>query len=298
MEGVLGLVAGMCLLAGVALARWLARPGAPEGGLPAVPAAVPAMVARHTARWRWGGVITGLAVGGVAAGSGALGRGFLLAAPVFGLCVLAGVVAGEFSVRPAAGRTRSAVLEVRRVRDYLPRPLTGAVLGAIAALAGLIAVTSAAAAPDDLGRAGRSLELACGAGLVQTSGPWPGLFYTVPLAVLVAAGLVLAGGALRAVVGRARTGTDPDAVAADDALRRRAAWTVTGACGILVAVPLAGLCIVSAGAVLSLFCRPAWLTVAGWALLALAGAAVALLSWCAAVLLAPGRVVAAALPAR
>ena len=69
MEGVLGLVAGMCLLAGVALARWLAQPG---GGLPAVPAAVPAMVARHTARWRWGGVITGLAVGGSAAGSGAL----------------------------------------------------------------------------------------------------------------------------------------------------------------------------------------------------------------------------------
>ena len=32
--------------------------------------------------------------------------------------------------------------------------------------------------------------------------------------------------------------------------------------------------------------------------LALAGAAVALLSWCAAVLLAPGRVAAAALPAR
>lgn len=176
-------------------------------------------------------MITGLAVGGSAAGAGALGRGLLLAAPVFGLCVLAGVVAGEVSVRPAAGRTRAAVLEVRRVRDYLPRGLTRAVLGAtaaLAALAALAAVTTATA----------------------------------------------------------------------DALRRRAAWTVTGACGILVAVPLAGLCVVSAGAMLSLFCRPAWLTVAGWALVTLAVAAVGLLSWCAAVLLAPGRVVTAALPVR
>ena len=57
MEGVLGLVAGMCLLAGVILARWLVQPGAPEGG----PPAVPAEAARHTARWRWAGVITGLA---------------------------------------------------------------------------------------------------------------------------------------------------------------------------------------------------------------------------------------------
>ena len=48
---------------------------------------------------------------------------------------------------------------------------------------------------------------------------------------------------------------------------------------------------------LSLFCRPAWLTVAGWALLGLAVAAVGLLSWCAAVLLAPDRVITA-LPAR
>ncbi len=243
MEGVLGLVIGMCLLAGLALAWWLTLPRAPEDELPAVPAAA----ARQTARWRRGGVITGLAVGGVAAGAGALGRGLLLAAPLFGLCVLAG----------------------------------------------LITVTSAVAAPDGLGRAGRDLQLACGSGLLQTSGPWPGSFYTVPLAVLVAAGLVLAGGALRAVAGRARPGTDQETVAADDALRRRAAWTVTSACGILVAVPLAGLCAVSAGAVLSLFCRPAWLTVAGWALLGLAIAAVGLLSWCTAVLLAPGRVVTA-----
>jgi len=245
--------------------------------------------ARRTASWRWAGLAAGLAVGGAAAGSGALGRGFLLAAPVFGLCVLVGVVAGELSVRPAAGRTRAAVLEVRRVRDYLPRRLTGAVLGAAAVLAALIAVTSVVAGSDDLGRAGRSLQLACGPGVLQAAGPWPGSFYTVPLTVVVAAGMVLAGGALCAVVGRARTGTDPDVAAADDGLRRRAARTITSACGILVTVPLAGLCLVSAGAALSFSCRPAWLPVGAWALVALAVPAGALFSWCAAVLLAPTR---------
>src|SRR5215475_11476663 len=39
MEGVLGLVTGMCLLAGMVLAWWLMQPWAPEGGLPAVPTA-------------------------------------------------------------------------------------------------------------------------------------------------------------------------------------------------------------------------------------------------------------------
>ena len=46
MEGVLGLVIGMCLLAGLALAWWLTLPRAAEDELPAVPAAA----ARQTAR--------------------------------------------------------------------------------------------------------------------------------------------------------------------------------------------------------------------------------------------------------
>jgi hypothetical protein len=151
------------------------------------------------------------------------------------------------------------------------------------------------AGPDDLGRAGRSLLLSCGPGLRQSYGPWPGSFYSVPLAAVVGVGLVAGAGALRVVIRRARTGAD--AVAADDALRQRAARTITGACGILVALPLAGICLVSAGALLSLSCRPAWSTYAGWALLVLLIPAVALMGWCAAVLLAPARA-AAARPAR
>jgi len=87
-------------------------------------------------------------------------------------------------------------------------------------------------------------------------------------------------------------------VAADDAMRQRAARMITGACGILVALPLAGVCLVSASDLLSFPCHPAWWTYAGWALLALLVLAVALMSWCAAVLLAPARAVTAAVPAR
>jgi hypothetical protein len=297
MESVLVLVIGACLSAGVALVVWLARARS-LGTVPVGAAAVPAAVARRTATCRWAGVITGLIAGGVAADWGAQGRGLLLAGPVFGLCVLAGAAAGEISVRPGGGQTRTAVVEVRRVCDYLPRGLATAVMAAAAMLLALVAVTTATAGPDDLGRPGRVLQFRCGPGLWQDHGPWPGAFYSVPLVAAVAGGLIAAGAALRVVIRRPRTSADPDMVAADDAVRQRAAWMITGACGILVAVPLAGACLVSAGALLSFSCHPAWWTYAGWALLALLTPAVALMGWCAAVLLAPARAVTAALPAR
>lgn len=286
-----------CVPAGIALAAWLAHARKPAA-VPIRWPAVPAAVARRTAGWRLAGVIGGLAAGSAAAGSGALGRGLLLAAPVFGLCVLAGVVAGETSVRPPDGPARVAAVEVRRVRDYLPRGLTRAVAAGAVLLLALLAVTTATGTPDDLGRPGRILLLRCSSSLVQDHGPWPGSFYSVPLAAVVATGLIAAGAALRIVARRPRTGADPRAVMADDAMRQRAARAITGACGILVAVPLAGTCLVTAGALLSFSCRPAWWTTAGWALLALLPAIVALISWCAAVLLTPARPATSTLPAR
>lgn len=297
MEGVLVLVIGACLSAGVVLVAWLAHTRSP-GTVPFPAAAVPVAAARRTANCRWAGVVTGLVAGGAAVGSGALGRGLLLAGPVFGLCVLAGVMVGEISVRPTGGQTRTAVVEVRQVRDYLPRGLAEAVLVAAAVLLALVTVTTVTAGLDDLGRPGRVLMFRCGPGLWQNHGPWPGSFYSVPLAAMVAAGLIGAGGALRVVIRRARTSADQDVVAADNALRQRSARTITGACGILVAVPLAGTCLVSAGALLSFSCHPAWWTYAGWALLALLIPTVALMGWCFEVLLAPARAITAALPDR
>src|SRR5215470_11485149 len=140
MEGLLVLVIVLlAILVGVALVAWRAHSRSSRA-VPVRTAAVPAAAARRTANWRWAGVITGLVAGGVAAGSGALGRGLMLAGPVFGLCVLAGVVAGEISVRPAGGPTRTAVVEVRRVRDYVPHGLAKAVLAAAAVLLALLTV--------------------------------------------------------------------------------------------------------------------------------------------------------------
>lgn len=115
--------------------------------------------ARTTGRWRLAGVMAGLVVGVVAAYQGALGRGLLLAAPLFALCVLAGVLAGELRVGVPGGPVRSAGLEVRRVRDYVPRALGSAVLAAGGLLAVVLVLTTAAGSPDDLG-------LACGASSV------------------------------------------------------------------------------------------------------------------------------------
>jgi hypothetical protein len=276
----------VCLPAAVRLTARLSRARRPAV-VPGHAASVglPQSVNRRTAGWRWAGLAGGLVAGGAAASSGALGRGLLLAAPLLGLCVLAGVVVGETGVRPPAGRTRVAALETRSARDYLPRRLATAVTAAATLLLALLAITTATGAADDLGRSGRIVLLQCSQALRESARPWPGSFYSVPLAALVAAGLIMAGTALRVVAGRPRTGAGEAAVAADDALRHRASRAITSACGILVALPLAGCCVVTGVALLSLTCRPAWMTLAAWAVLAVAPPALALIGWCTVVVL-------------
>ena len=89
------------------------------------------------------------------------------------------------------------------MRDYLPRGLVAAVTAAAGVLLALLTVTTVTGSADDLGRAGRILLLNCGPGLQRGSGPWPGSFYSLPLAVLVLAGLTAGSAALRAVTRRA-----------------------------------------------------------------------------------------------
>jgi hypothetical protein len=224
---------------------------------------IPRAVARRTALLRWAGVTVGLLVGVVAAQLGDLGVGLLLAAPLFGLCTLVGVLAGELTVRPPHGPTRTATVEVRRIRDYLPRHLSRAVAVAGGVLLVLLAATTAAGSPDDMGRPGRSLTRQCTADMFESRGPWPGSFYTGGLAVVVLAGLLLAYLALRAIVRRPRPGSPGD-LAVDDALRRRAGYVVTGAVGVLIALPLAGVSLTAASGLLGTSCAPMWWTIAGW----------------------------------
>jgi hypothetical protein len=156
------------------------------------------------------------------------------------------------------------------------------VAGTSALLAVLLAATTAVGSPDDLGRAGRSLLRQCSAVQSTAVGPWPGSYYTVPVAVTVGVGLVLAGWALRRVARRPLDATD---AAVDGALRRASATAVAAAAGLLVAAPAAAVSVVAAAALAGVDCAPA-----GWSALALLLALVAvagtgLSAWTAGVLL-------------
>ena len=115
-------------------------------------------VQRATARWRTLGLVAGVAVAVLSATNGSLGRGVMLAGPLLALCVLLGVVVGELRVTAPPAGERTALLEVRRVRDYLPRRLAGTVLTAVVLLTWLLVTTTAMGSTDDMGRAGRSLS--------------------------------------------------------------------------------------------------------------------------------------------
>jgi hypothetical protein len=277
--GIVGPLAVLIVVvaAAVALRRW-------GHALPVVATDRLRLAARTTRRWRVAGFVAGVIVAVVTAQQGALGRGLLLAGPLCALCILAGVVMGELQVSAPNGTVRSADLQVRRVRDYLPRRLACAVAFATALLLVVLTVTTATGSADDLGRAGRSFARVCSAVQGGSTGPWPGSFYALPLAAVVVIGLLLATFALRRVVQRPRQGED---AVVDDGLRRQAAEAVTAACGLLVAVPLAGVSLVTAGALHNHICPPAGSSVIVIALLVLVPVLILLAAWCVGVLVAP-----------
>jgi hypothetical protein len=244
--------------------------------------------ARHADRtvavWRAAGAVVGLAAAAWSLQADSLGRGLMLAAPLFALCVLAGVVAGELLVTAPQGPVREAGLAVRRWQAYVPPRLTLVVVGSAAVLGVVLVATTLAGSPDDLGRAGRRLVRQCSAVMTQGHGPWPGSFYAWPLALVVGAGLLLAGAAVVRIARRPSQGEDP---AAEDALRRRSAAAVTAAAGLLVAVPLAGVSAAAGMGLLAIDCRPALWTVLGWALVAVLPIAVGLAARCLVVLAVP-----------
>jgi hypothetical protein len=180
--------------------------------------------------------------------------------------VLVGVLVGEALVRPPAGAVRTAALEIRRIRDYLPRDLTILVAPTIGLLMVVLAATTAAGSPDDLGRPGRALVIRCSADLASRRGPWPGAYYSLPLALVVFVGVLAAGGTLWRIARRPRAGGEPVEVATDDGQRRQAATAVVGAVGVLVAAPLSGVCAIAAAALLREDCGPAWWRTASMAL--------------------------------
>jgi hypothetical protein len=220
-----------------------------------------------------------------------LGRGTMLVPAVLGLFVVAGVGLGEPVVRPRRPTgPRCASLAPRRVVDYLPRALTFAVGGIAALHLAALTLTTATASADDLGRAGRQVAARCG-DFGSAASPYPGTFYSVPLALLLlVVGLATAAG-LTSVVRRPR-GFAPDDVA-DDVLRHRSTTRILAAAGAAVAASHVGIAFFAGTALLRMDCQAPWMAPIGWILVASVPVALLLLGWFLGRLFTPGALTAA-----
>lgn len=226
-------------------------------------------------------------------GGASLGRLEMLAPVFFGFCVLLASVLGELVLRrPRPGVVRIASIRPRRVRDYLPRWLTRLVASLVVALTVLLVATTLTASPDDLGRPGRWLTQTCEtpAGVITSAGgPYPGSFYSVPLAGAVATCLVLAGFGLWRIVVRPR-GVAPDGEGGDDLLRRWSARDVMAGLGVAIGGPLAGCGLFAAVKILGSPCATALGLALGWVSVGIALGAAVSVCVCLGVLLAGRRV--------
>lgn len=162
-------------------------------------------------------------------------RGWL-AGPLFGLFVLAGVLAGELLAPRPAGTVRSATLTTRQVRDYLPRrhrALLAALLACLAALlAGMTAITVAHS--DDRG------SISFTRGDVTTTFPsaWVGAPAVAATVLSLVGSAVACLFVLRKIVNRPAVTADPQSEARDAAMREVSAGAVFYAWGCLLAASL------------------------------------------------------------
>jgi hypothetical protein len=247
------------------------------------PLTVPAPAVRRpdpAAKWRLAGILAGITAAiAVAARTPELGRGILLAAPVFSIGVFAGALTGEATRGLPAGQVRRAGLRVRRTIDYVPRLLGAGVAVSIVALFAVATLTTVTASADSGGR-----QLVCPGNVRE---PWPGSHYIVPALSAVVAGLVLAAFTLHRVVRRPQAA---ELAATDDALRRRSAEVVTAATGVLVLIPLTGIALTAALALRTRSeCSAQWWDSAGQGLSAVGLVAFAAAAWCGACLLLPAK---------
>ncbi|MEV6331600.1 hypothetical protein [Streptomyces sp. NPDC051909] len=241
---------------------------------------------------RWTGLVLGAGLAWLLAGTDRLGigpgLGLLGAVPAFGLCAVAGVLVGDALTPKQTGTVRSAALTPRRVRDFLPLRLVYVLTGQATVLVTLLTGAALTASADDLGRAGRALTAACGR-LTESHGPWPGLFYGVPILGALALTTAVCGYALHRVTRRpapAPTAT-AEARESDERQRHDHARALTAAWGLTVCVPLAGSAFFAWGSLTSLSCLGATAQTLGWLLLPVAVTALGTALWLLFTLVTP-----------
>lgn len=241
---------------------------------------------RTTLAARWAGLVAGLLGAGVLAGAQPHGRGLLLAPAAVAVGLAAAHVVAELVAWRSARSPGVASLETREPWRYLPRGALTVLGAALAVLAALLVWCRSRqnTEPDEVGTVGRQFTWRSADGLSGGgSGPFPGSYYSFPLAVVLAVMLLLAAVGLLLVLHRPRNGADPVVVAVDDQVRARTAEALAATCVVGVAGSLVPAALLAGFAVLHRS------VLAGGALLALCFVSLAVLAWALAALLVPGR---------
>ena len=237
---------------------------------------------------RAAGVVAGVLSAVAVLQTGSYGVGAMLAPAVFGLCVLLATALGETVVRPRRPEgARSASLSPRRISDYRPRFTTALVATMLVVSAATMLLTTLTASHDE--STGGYRQVSCSAAEYASSrGPYPGSYYTVPLALVLLVVVLVAGVAARQVVQRPRGMAETDLD--DDALRRRSLDVIVSATGLAVGAPLVGVALLAGGGLLGLTggqqsCAAGWMAPVGIALLVTAVLAIGASMICAGRLL-------------
>lgn len=221
-----------------------------------------------------GGVVAALVLAGT---SFRHGTGTLMAPAAFGLIVVICVGAGEALVRPQRpAHLRTASLQARRLTAYTPRWTGLATLTSLAMLTVTLIFTTATATSSGTGG---SRELTChGSDFFTMRGPYPGSYYSAPLAAVVAVIVLLAALAARQAVRRPRGRL---ATADDDVLRHRSVTAIVAATGLAVSLTQAAIAASAGGELLNLgTCAPGWASPAATALMISAVLALGIGVWC------------------
>lgn len=174
----------------------------------------------RTDRWlRWGSIAVGSALGVLLAAALPLGRGLALAPVVLGTVLVAGILLSQLIHKRAAVTAGAGTLERRTLSQYLSAPLIALTAFALTLLAAVLVLGTALASPDDFGLY-RTVTLIMRDGSAS-AGPFPGSYYSVPVAICAVLMLACAVAAARVVVNRPRATHDVRERILDDQVRRR-----------------------------------------------------------------------------
>ncbi|MEL4504806.1 hypothetical protein AAEX63_08210 [Luteococcus sp. H138] len=242
---------------------------------------------------RWGGLFAGTIVAMIVSPTGRFGLGLILAPSAGALVSLVVLALNEAFVWRSARTPGVAALEDRSQSHYVPTALsrTLAVLGLALTALLLWCWRHQDPNPDELGTVGRSFgwesPVEPTPGLppvtsIHSAGPFPGTWYSGPLAALLALCMVALAIGLALAISRPRNGSDPAVVAIDDQTRRLTIEAMVASALIAVGAPLASCSALTALAIDDNLPRLA-LVLGAVALFSIAACA-----WALAVLIAPG----------